>query len=116
LRIFALKYNTTFFITTHSNVVIDLFQNDREAQLLHVTHNGTSAKTKTVKNFVDNKGILDDLDIRSSDLLQSNGVIWLEGPSDRIYLKKWIELFSDIELKEGLHYQCVFYGENYYHI
>lgn len=110
LRIFALKYNTTFFITTHSNVVIDLFENDSEAQLIHVTHDGASAKTKTVKKFVDNKGILDDLDIRSSDLLQSNGVIWLEGPSDRIYLKKWIELFSDIELKEGLHYQCVFYG------
>ncbi len=110
LRVFALKYNTIFFITTHSNVVIDLFQNDSEAQLLHVTHDGVSAKTKPVKNFVDNIGILDDLDIRSSDLLQSNGVIWLEGPSDRIYLKKWIELFSDIELKEGLHYQCVFYG------
>jgi len=110
LRIFALKYNTTFFITTHSNVVIDLFGNDSEAQLLHVIHDGSDAKVKAVKNFVDNKGILDDLDIRSSDLLQSNGVIWLEGPSDRIYLKKWIELFSDVELKEGLHYQCVFYG------
>lgn len=34
LRVFALKYHTTFFITTHSNVVIDLFQNDSEAQLL----------------------------------------------------------------------------------
>lgn len=110
LRVFAMKYNTTFFITTHSNVVIDLFENDSEAQLIHVTNDGANTKTKTVKNFVDNKSILDDLDIRSSDLLQSNGVIWLEGPSDRIYLKKWIELFSDIKLKEGLHYQCVFYG------
>jgi hypothetical protein len=31
---------------------------------------------------VENRGILDDLDVRASDLLQSNGVVWLEGPSE----------------------------------
>ena len=33
--------------------------------------------------------MLNDLDVRASDLLQSNGIIWVEGPSDRIYIKRW---------------------------
>jgi hypothetical protein len=53
---------------------------------------------------------LNDLDVRASDLLQSNGIIWVEGPSDRIYINSWIDLWSERRIKEGLHYQCVFYG------
>jgi putative ATP-dependent endonuclease of OLD family len=54
--------------------------------------------------------ILNDLDIRASDLLQSNGIVWVEGPSDRVYLVDWISKWSGRELREGVHYQCVFYG------
>ena len=103
-------YNCRFFITTHSNVIIDLFSNDKDAQIIHVLHNGIEASTKVVKAYVERQGILDDLDVRASDLLQSNGVIWVEGPSDRLYVNHWISLWSDGTLKEGHHYQCVFYG------
>ena len=48
--------------------------------------------------------------VRASDLLQANGLIWVEGPSDRILINHWIKLWSDGQLKEGTHYQCVFYG------
>ena len=106
----ALKNKAYFFITTHSNVVIDLFNNDNSAQILHVIHDGKYSKVKKVKAYAEIKGVLDDLDIRASDLLQSNGIIWVEGPSDRIYLNKWIELYSNGELKENAHYQIVFYG------
>ncbi|MCF6412020.1 hypothetical protein [Pseudalkalibacillus salsuginis] len=54
--------------------------------------------------------MLDDLDVRASDILQANGVIWVEGLSDRVYLNKWIEIFSEGEIKEGFDYQIVFYG------
>jgi len=50
------------------------------------------------------------LEIRASDLLQSNSIVWVEGPSDRIYFNKWIELYGEGKLLEGIHYQCVFYG------
>lgn len=99
-----------FFLTTHSSIAIDLFSSDDKAQILHVTHDGTCASVKCVTTYVDNKGILDDLDVRASDLLQSNGIVWLEGPSDRLYFNRWVELWSDGNLKEGAHYQCVFYG------
>lgn len=98
------------FFTSHSNVAIDFFSKDRDSQILHVTHNGNSATVRNVKAYIDYKGILDDLDVRASDLLQSNCIIWVEGPSDRLYVNKWIELATDNLLKEGVHYQCVSYG------
>ena len=36
----------------------------------------------------DNYDVLDDLGAKASDIFQSNGIIWVEGPSDRIYIKK----------------------------
>ena len=51
--------------------------------------------------------------VRTSDIrlviLQANCVVWVEGPSDRIYLKHWIEAVTS-ELIEGLHYSIMFYG------
>lgn len=110
LRDVALKHKTHFFITTHSSVVIDLFSNDSEAQLIHTTHDGKKATAHRVEAYVERKGILDDLDVRASDLLQSNGVVWVEGPSDRLYFNRWIDIWSEGKLREGAHYQCVFYG------
>ncbi len=63
-----------------------------------------------VITYCDECSVLDDLGIRASDILQSNGIIWVEGPSDRIYLKHWIDLYSERGFLEGTHYQCVFYG------
>lgn len=50
------------------------------------------------------------MDVKASDILQSNGIIWVEGPSDRIYLKRWLELFTPNEYEEGKHYQFLYYG------
>ena len=110
LRNMAIQHGSLFFITSHSNVAIDLFSTDQHAQLIHVTHDGCRASASRVQAYVECQGILDDLDVRASDLLQSNGIIWVEGPSDRLYLNRWIELWSDGKLHEGTHYQCVFYG------
>lgn len=110
LREIALTKHVYFFITSHSNIVIDLFSNDSNAQIYHMIHNGNEAISYPVETYIEKAGILDDLDIRASDLLQSNGVIWVEGPSDRLYMNKWIEIWSGGVLREGAHYQCVFYG------
>lgn len=110
IRDISLNNYATFFITTHSNVVIDLFSKDRNAQIYHVVQNASVATVKPVTTYIETSGILDDLDIRASDLLQSNGLIWVEGPSDKIYINKFIELWSEGAIAEGLNYQCVFYG------
>lgn len=110
LRDFALKNECIFFLTTHSSVVIDMFSRDEQAQIIHVTHDGEKALAKRVQTYIDNSGVLDDLDVRASDLLLANSVIWVEGPSDRLYINRWIELWENGALKEGIHYQCVFYA------
>lgn len=98
------------FITTHSEVVINLFAGDPLAQVLHVTQNGGSSQVSAIETFGDSCGVLDDLDVRASDLLQTNAVVWLEGPSDRIYFNKWIEIWTKGRLIEGEHYQCLMIG------
>ena len=99
------------FLTTHSNVAIDLFGNDKNSQILRVTNDGHYSTVQKVDTWNDKKNLLDELGIKASDILQSNCIIWVEGPSDRIYINKWIQLFNtDSPLQEGLDYQCVFYG------
>jgi len=106
-----------FFITTHSNVVIDMFTSDPDAQLLHTMHDGESATVTTVETSADEFSVLDDLGVRASDILQTNVIVWVEGPSDRIYFNKWIELWSDQALIEGIHYQCLpFGGDSSHHM
>src|SRR5258708_2307035 len=110
LREFSEQHNCHFFLTTHSPVEIDYFARDHSAQVLHVTHDTKNAMVTTVSAYSHGKHVLDDLDIRASDILQSNGIIWVEGPSDRLYLNRWIELWSDAALREGAHYQILQYG------
>lgn len=99
------------FLTTHSNVSIDLFSSNPNAQILKVCNDGYSSTVETVSTDDDKRKLLNDLGVKASDILQANSVIWVEGPSDRIYIKKWMELFSsDLKFEEGLHYQFLFYG------
>lgn len=110
LREIAIEKKSTFFITTHSNVVIDLFSNDPSAQIIHVTHDGTKALANKVITYLDRNGVLDDLDVRASDLLQANAIVWVEGPSDRLFFNHWMQLVSNGKIFEGAHYQCISYG------
>lgn len=100
----------TIFLTTHSNTVLDSFQNSDNVQMYHVKKEDNLIQVITLDNILGKKGCLDDLGIKASDILQSNGIIWVEGPSDRIYINKWVELWSNNKYKEGMNYQCVFYG------
>ncbi len=101
--------STYFFLTTHSNVVIDAFGAYENSQIIHVTNDGTKSKSSTLLSYQGTKDVLNDLGLKASDILQSNGVIWVEGPSDRNYINKWLSLLAP-ELKEGLHYSIMFYG------
>ena len=100
----------TIFLTTHSNTALDGFQNKENVQLYHVIKEDEELLIKNLDDFYGKSGCLDDLGIKASDILQSNGIIWVEGPSDRIYINRWIELWSEGQIKEGMDYQCVFYG------
>ena len=110
LEDYAVNEKATIFLTTHSSIALDLFGVSDHAQIIHVSHDGESARTTTVPTHSNLIKIVSELGARPSDLLQANGLIWVEGPSDRIYLNRWIELYTDGRLREGRDYQCVFYG------
>ena len=107
---FALDHHTKIFLTTHSSTALDLFGASPSAQILHVTHDGQSARTKTVSAHFEKLGVISELGAKPSDLLQANGIIWLEGPSDCLYMNKWIDLFGGGRFQEGRDYICAFYG------
>lgn len=110
LEDYAIDEKATIFLTTHSSIALDFFGVSEHAQIIHVSHDGESARTTTVPTHSNLIKIVSELGARPSDLLQANGLIWVEGPSDRIYLNRWIELYTDGRLREGRDYQCVFYG------
>lgn len=109
LHEFSIKNKCILFLTTHSNIVIDLYSSLEKTQLFHINKIGSKTSVKSILQQVELTKILEDLDIRASDILQSNGIIWVEGPSDKIYLNKWINII-DPNLIEGNHFLIMFYG------
>jgi hypothetical protein len=58
--------------------------------------------------------LFDELGLSGADLLNAKCIIWIEGPSDRIYIKKWLELKQLSEgsdyYREGIDYVFATYG------
>nr|WP_137678016.1 ATP-binding protein [Parerythrobacter lutipelagi] len=94
-----------FFVTTHSPAVIDT----PEAKVFGVRSDGGAATIEPLIKSQRRHEICRELGYRASDLLQSNCIIWVEGPSDRLYLNYWISSL-DPAVKEGIDYSIMFYG------
>ncbi|KWV56660.1 hypothetical protein AS156_04060 [Bradyrhizobium macuxiense] len=102
-----LRSNTSnqYFVATHSPSFIDT----PGAAIFHVTNDGVQTQIKESILRKERFAICSDLGVRASDIVQSNFVIWVEGPSDRIYLRHWIASVAP-ELQESIHYSIMFYG------
>lgn len=107
---YAHNKDIVIFLTTHSHVAINTFCNKEYTQIFHVEKNNGISKLHKIDDYISKTTLLNDLDVRASDILQSNGVIWVEGPSDRVYIKRWLEIFGDDEIEEGRDYQFLYYG------
>lgn len=107
---FAIENDIIIYLTTHSHIAINVFFNKEEANIFHVSKEKGIAKIKNIETHIDKTELLDDLDVKASDILQSNGIIWVEGPSDRVYIKKWLDIFTENKYEEGKDYQFLYYG------
>lgn len=94
-----------YFIASHSAHLLDA----PETAIFHLEHDGGRTRTQRVSTPSERAALVQDLGYRASDLVQANCVIWVEGPSDRIYLNHWF-CMVDPKLVEGLHYSIMFYG------
>jgi ABC-type dipeptide/oligopeptide/nickel transport system ATPase component len=94
-----------FLITTHSPTII----NASNASITHVTKAGSASHARTITTKPETRDMLDDIGAHPSDLLQANYVIWVEGPSDRIYMNYWLSQIAP-DLIEGIDYTVMIYG------
>lgn len=105
LRYLSTKTENQYLVATHSASLLDA----ELASIFHVTIDNRSTEVRFAASPKDQAAICADLGYRPSDLVQANSVIWVEGPSDRIYTRHWIQLL-DPSLIEGIHYSIMFYG------
>lgn len=105
LRYLHTKTENQYFITTHSAHLLET----ASASIFHVRHSQGHSTVERASTPGEKASICADLGYRASDLLQANCVIWVEGPSDRIYLNRWLETAIP-EALEGIHYSIMFYG------
>lgn len=113
--------NHQYFITTHSNIVLDTSADTNIKMSIF--------KFKKVNNINDNDGkpflveqcnngdvsLLNELGVRNSSVFLSNCSIWVEGITDRLYLKHYLKLYCkkypDKKVyRENIDYTFIEYG------
>lgn len=105
MRFLAEHTSNQYLIATHSAHILDT----PGSSIFHVTHDRASTRVAPAVSTSDVQRICADLGYLASDLLQANYTIWVEGPTDRLYWRRWLQLV-DPELVEGVHYAVMVYG------
>jgi predicted ATPase len=105
IRYLHTSTDNQYFISTHSASFIDT----PDVEVYHIEiKDGCSIATRVSSNK-QRTAICEDLGYHPSDLLQANCVLWVEGPSDRLYLNYWLKEIAP-DFMEGIHYSVMFYG------
>ncbi|WP_434686518.1 AAA family ATPase [Pseudanabaena minima] len=119
-----------YFITSHSNHFLDMTIDFANISVFHFSkHEGTQPQFHIRPSSPSDRQILLDLGVRNSSVFITNATIWVEGKTDRLYLKAYMKKYIDelehgdpekyrqlIKLKEDYHYSFVEYqGANLTH-
>ena len=101
-----------FFFTTHSNHFLDMTLDYKEISVYCFSKKGVDKfEIENVSNA--DERVLQEIGVRNSSVFLSNGTIWVEGITDRIYIRKYLELYQKTVKKkynEDIHYSFVEYG------
>jgi hypothetical protein len=101
----ANKTSNQYFISTHSAHLIDI----PGGNTFHVRLIEGQTIIEEAQTDAERHRVCQDLGYRASDIIQSNCIIWVEGPSDRIYVRHWLKQV-DAHLAEHVHFSIMFYG------
>ncbi|GLO64019.1 hypothetical protein MACH09_45270 [Vibrio sp. MACH09] len=114
-----------YFMTTHSNHFIDMAQEYGDVSLQRVHQEVDKDSEVTVVESSDaNMRLLQGLGVRASSVLNANCSIWVEGITDKLYLKAYMQKYLSLDetpaeylhFKENLHYIFTEYqGSNITH-
>ncbi len=103
------RASATTLLTTHSNHILDFAHDD--VRHYHLFREGGDGERRVRSLSARDAHLMKDLGVRPSSVLQANAVIWVEGPSDAIYLRAWLKAFGGAEdLVEGVHFTFAFFG------
>ncbi|MDO7877834.1 AAA family ATPase [Hymenobacter sp. ASUV-10] len=119
------KKELTIFLTTHSNHLLDFALNETNRVNLFTFRKavGKSGKPEFQVQLTKPQDLecLSALGVRNSSVFLSNCTIWVEGITDRIYLKAYLQVYLEhrqhaFSLLDGLHYSFLEYaGANVSH-
>lgn len=110
--------NIYFFITTHSNHIIDSCFDYKNISIYKFTNTNKNenSKFKVINTSPNDIDILNQLGVNNSSVFMANCTIWVEGISDKIYLNKYLKIYISSnglkDYKEGVDYSFVEYGGN----
>lgn len=107
IRYLLEKTDNQYFISTHSASLIDAC--NECCSVFFVTLESDQSVVNPAITKGDRFQACRNLGYKASDLLQANCIVWVEGPSDRVYLNHWIKQYAT-ELHEGTDYMIMFYG------
>ena len=113
--------NHQYFITTHSNTVLDTSADTNINMSIFKFKKVRDKEKNDGKDFIIeqcNNGdvsLLNELGVRNSSLFLSNCSVWVEGVTDRLYLKHYIKLYCNKHkdkkiYRENLDYTFIEYG------
>lgn len=106
-----------YFITTHSNHFLDMTLDKQNISVYRFTQIAGDEPKFHIENVEnDDKNTLQLLGVRNSSVFLSNCTIWVEGITDRIYIRKYLELYQKKHkarvFSEDTHYSFVEYAGN----
>ena len=96
IETFAKHKEHMFFMTTHSNHFLDLAQERDDISIQQVSRVNGESK---VQASLDYGELLNELGVRASSVLLANCSIWVEGVTDKLYLRAYLNKY--IEELEG---------------
>ena len=108
IRFFEKDTNSQFLISTHSSALINQVLNSEAGEVFFLEKIKGNTTCRNVLSRFEAKDIFNSLGVNPGDILLANCIIWVEGPSDRILINRWIELLGG-DVKEGIDYICFFY-------
>lgn len=97
-----------YLISSHSPAIINFSYHTNDVKVILMKNENGLTISKILEKSKDSIDALHDLGYKPSDLLQSNCIIWVEGPSDETYIERWINLLAP-DLINGQDYVFLYY-------
>jgi len=97
------KKNLTYFISTHSNHLLDLTLESDNVSIYSFNPIVEKGNKKIIVKNVNsgNNELLKDLGVNNTSVFLANSSIWVEGISDRNYIKSFLRAYCDDDNKRN---------------